>query len=184
MTLDSALEAVLFVAGGPLTKRRLTEITERSLEDVESSLTILRRRLDEAGGLMLVEREDDFELVTHPDMKDMVHKVTKSETDAILSRASLEALAILAYRGPLTRPEIEQIRGVQSTIILRHLMIRGLVERKEEVRLGQPIYQITVDFLKHLGLASVKDLPEYSSLHAHASVEAVLDDLEKNASRF
>ena len=76
-----------------------------------------------------------------------------------LSRPSLEALTILAYRGPLTRPELEQIRGVHSSLILRNLLLRGLIEEKEDARLGQPLYSVTLDFLRHIGLASVEELP-------------------------
>ena len=85
-------------------------------------------------------------------------------TASSVSRPSLEALAVLAYRGPLTRPELEQIRGVQSSMILRNLMIRGLVEMKEDLRLGQPVYRVTVDFLKHIGADRVESLPDFEKL--------------------
>jgi segregation and condensation protein B len=90
-------------------------------------------------------------------------------------------LSILAYRGPLTRAELEQIRGVQSAIILRNLMLRGLVETREEARLGQPVFQVTMDFVKHLGLARLEDLPDFTALHTHPTVEQVLDQLEPKA---
>ena len=149
--LDAHLEAILFAAGGPLTPRRLVEITGQTLEDVEHALKTLQSRLEQGSGLQLTRHSGDVELVTHPETAEMVRAVAKIEAQSELSKAALEALSILAYRGPLTRHEIEQIRGVQSSMILRNLMLRGLVEMEEETRLGQPIYRVTMDFVKHLG---------------------------------
>jgi segregation and condensation protein B len=78
----------------------------------------------------------------------------------------------------MTRPELEQIRGIQSSLILRNLMLRGLVEEKEDTRLGQPMYSITFDFLKHLGLSNVEALPDYEDLRGNSTVSDVLQDLE------
>ena len=178
MNLDAQLEAILFAAGGPLPPRRMVEVTGRELEEIEDALQTLQRRLEEGGsGLQLVRHDSQVELVTHPDAAEVVRAVAKVEAQSELSKASLEALSILAYRGPLTRPELEQIRGVQSSMILRNLMLRGLVEMQEETRLGQPMYQVTVDFIKHLGLTNVKDLPDFEALHAHPTVEQVLNQL-------
>lgn len=181
MTLDAQLEAVLFAAGGPLTPRRLVEMTSASLEEVEEALQRLKIHLEDGRGLQLVRYGSEVELVTHPDTAELVRAVAKTEAQSELSKAALEALSILAYRGPLTRPEIEQIRGVQSAIILRNLMLRGLVEMKEETRLGQPIYQVTMDFVKHIGLTRLEDLPDFASLHAHPTVEKILDQLPANS---
>jgi segregation and condensation protein B len=110
-----------------------------------------------------------------------VKKAVKHDVEGELTKPSLEALTILAYRGPMTRPELEQIRGVQSSMILRNLMMRGLVEMKEESRLGQPVYTVTLDFLKHLGIAKQSDLPRFETLSAHAAIEDVLSDLESSS---
>lgn len=182
MTLDAQLEAILFAAGGPLTPKRLVEVCGVELEEIEGALQTLSERLQRASGLQLVRHGSEVELVTHPDAAELVRAVAKIEAQSELSKASLEALSILAYRGPLTRPELEQIRGVQSAIILRNLMLRGLVEMREDHRLGQPIFQVTMDFIKHLGLTSVEDLPEFESLHAHPTVEQVLDQLSSSKS--
>ncbi len=178
MNLDAQLEAILFVSGGSVTLRYLATTSECSSDDVEIALTQLETRLKGGSGLRLVRHGQEVELVTHPDVAEVIRRVAKLEAQTELSKASLEALSILAYRGPLTRPELEQIRGVQSAIILRNLMLRGLVETREEVRLGQPVYQVTMDFMKHLGLARLEDLPDFSTLHAHPTVEQVLDQLE------
>lgn len=179
MTLDAQLEAILFAIGGPTTVRRLMDVCQTSSEDLEAALLGLQARLEQGSGLQLTRHGSEIELVTHPEAAEVVRTVAKVEAQAELSKAALEALSILAYRGPLTRAELEQIRGVQSAIILRNLMLRGLVEAKEESRLGQPVYQVTMDFVKHLGLARLEELPDFASLHAHPTVEQVLDQLGK-----
>jgi len=181
MTLDRTIEAILFAAGRPLTARKLAELTEAKQDEVEESLEILAGRLDEGSGLMLQEYGKEFELVTRPEAAEAVKKVAKDEMQGELTRASLEALTILAYRGPMTRPELEQIRGIQSSLILRNLMIRGLVEQKEDERLGQPTYAVTFDFLNHLGLSGVKDLPDYEALRGNAAMSDMLDRLNGKA---
>lgn len=177
MNLDQILEAILFASGRPLGVRKLSEITESSTEEIENALEELSQRLKSSSGLMLQEYGHNFELVTKPNAAEAVKKVVKDEEQGELTRASLEALTILAYRGPMTRPELEQVRGIQSAMILRNLMIRGLVEQKDDERLGQPTYAVTFDFLKHLGLSSVKDLPDYEVLRGHAAISDMLEQL-------
>lgn len=177
MTLDAQLEAVLFAVGGSMTIRRLAEVMQQPSAQIEASLGVLEARLALGSGVQLTRHGNDVELVTHPDAAEWVRSVAKVEAQAEFSKAALETLSILAYRGPLTRPELEQIRGVQSAIILRNLMLRGVVEAREESRLGQPVYQVTMEFVKHLGLTSLEELPDFSSLHAHPTVEQVLDQL-------
>ncbi|MFA6099947.1 MAG: SMC-Scp complex subunit ScpB [Patescibacteria group bacterium] len=177
MKLDQTIEAILFAAGKPLTVRKLSELNDVKTDEVEDALEMLKERLQAGSGLMLQEYGKEFELVTQPEAADVVKQVVKDEEQGELTRASLEALTILAYRGPMTRPELEQIRGIQSALILRNLMIRGLVEQKDDERLGQPTFAVTFDFLKHLGLASVKDLPDYESLRGNAAISDMLDRL-------
>lgn len=177
MKLDQTIEAILFAAGKPLTVRKLAELNDVKTDEVEDALEMLKERLQAGSGLMLQEYGKEFELVTQPEAANVVKQVVKDEEQGELTRASLEALTILAYRGPMTRPELEQIRGIQSALILRNLMIRGLVEQKDDERLGQPTYAVTFDFLKHLGLATVKDLPDYESLRGNAAISDMLDRL-------
>lgn len=180
MTLAATLEAILFVAAKPLSKKRLAEVTQASAEEIASALLMLQSHLEQMGsGLMLQEHGHEVELVTRPETAEAVKLVAKVDAQAELTRPSLETLTILAYRGPLTRPELEQIRGVQSSMILRNLMLRGLVEEKEDTRLGQPVYAVTFEFLNHLGLSSIQSLPEYEQLRGHAVVADILTQLEQ-----
>lgn len=179
MTLDALLEAILFAAASPVGVQKLANLSEHPTDEVEEALKTLGNRLKESGsGLQLARAGKEVELVTVGEAAEAVAKAGAQEIQGELTRPSLEALTILAYRGPMTRPEIEQIRGVQSALILRNLMLRGLVEQREETRLGQPMYAVTLDFLKHLGIADVSELPDYESLRSHSAVDQVLKELE------
>lgn len=180
MTLDRNIEAILFASAKPYTMARLAQMLDVAMEDVQMALQALTERLDASGSaLQLQKNGQEFELTTRPDCADAVAKAVQVEAQAELSRPALEALTILAYRGPLTRPELEQIRGVQSSIILRNLLLRGLIEQKEDSRLGQPVYAVTFDFLNHLGLSGVEALPDFEQLRSHTSVQDVLKQLEE-----
>lgn len=177
-TPDRRLEAVLFAVARSLSLKEIGAILELSQEEVRAASDALQARLGaSASGLQLVRQGNDVELVTHGDLGEDVRRAVKQEATSELSKAALEALAILAYRGPLTRPEIEQIRGVQSALMLRNLMVRGLVEQHDEVRLGQPTYRVTLNFFKQLGLPSAESLPDYEALHASPTVLQILDEL-------
>ncbi len=179
MTLDQTIEAVLFAAAKPFPIKRLAEVTQTQAPDVEAALKVLAERLDSSqSAIMLQKNGHEYELVTRPDAADAVALVVTEEAQGELSRAALEALTILAYRGPMTRAELEQIRGVHSSIILRNLMLRGLIEQKEEDRLGQPVFAVTFEFLNHLGVKGVEELPEYSDLRGHAVITDMLAQLE------
>jgi segregation and condensation protein B len=178
LSLETKLEAVLFAGARPFSIRRLAELCDATPKETEEALDILGKRLEDTA-VMIQRAGQDVQFVTRPEYADIVKQVARDEVSGELTRPSLETLTILAYRGPLTRPELEQIRGVQSAIILRNLLLRGLVEEKQDSRVGQPTYAVTFDFIRHLGLKSVDELPEYESLRGHENVVDVLKDLEE-----
>jgi len=180
--LSSVIEALLFASAQPMNAKRLADITKAGTSDVKHAFLELQGRLETSGsGLMLIMHGEEVELVTRPEMAEVVRGVLKADMQGELSRPSMEALAILAYRGPMTRPEVEQIRGVQSALILRNLMLRGLVEMKEEMKLGQPMYSVTIDFYKHLGMNKPEELPDYEALRGHSAVVQALEELEPSS---
>lgn len=180
MTPDSRLEALLFAAAKPLNIKRLADAVELQPAEVDAELKRLADRLDTSGsGMMLQQNGTSYELVTRPELAEDVRRVVNDEAAGELSRPSLEALTILSYCGPMTRPELEQVRGVQSSMILRNLLLRGLIEEKDDTRLGQPVYAVSFAFLNHIGIPSVESLPDYAALRGHSAVSDVLAQLEK-----
>lgn len=161
--LQGILEALLFVSAEPLPATRLVAaIGTVSKGEIEEALHHLGRALDQEGrGVRLVAVAGGYRLVTKQDYASWVKRLDKAKTAAKLSRSALESLAIIAYKQPLVRGEIEEIRGVETSGVLRTLLERKLVRivgRKEVP--GRPImYGTTKFFLEHFGLSDLSQLP-------------------------
>ncbi|PIP46643.1 MAG: SMC-Scp complex subunit ScpB [Candidatus Colwellbacteria bacterium CG23_combo_of_CG06-09_8_20_14_all_42_19] len=161
--LEAKLEALLFVYGEAFKIKTLAEKLDAPETAIKEAINQLKKDLDaENRGLSLIILDDRIELVTKPSLSYLIQKVIKDEFDSDLTAASLETLAIIAYLGPCSRAEIDYIRGVNSSFILRNLAIRGLVERKiDSHRANAFIYNVSFDFLKHIGVDSLQSLPDY-----------------------
>lgn len=158
-TLLAALECLLFAAGGPVPAERLAQAIERSVEETQALLTALEQAY--AGrGLMVQCVAGGYQLCTRPEYAEFVTRLVEVQAEP-LSRATLETLAIVAYRQPVTRAEIEAIRGARSDVHLHRLVERGLVrEVGRKPTPGQPIlYGTTELFLRRFGLRDLSDLP-------------------------
>ena len=162
--LQAKLEALLFVYGEPVKLKTLSEKLGVTDGVAEAALQALRIELQsDTRGLAMFSSEDRHSLVTKPEFSEIIQKIIKEEFDSELTAASLETLAIVSYLGPCIRAEIDYIRGVNSSFILRNLAIRGLVERKQDPERGNAfIYNVSFDFLKHMGVSSVDSLPEHA----------------------
>jgi segregation and condensation protein B len=157
----AALEALLFVAKNPLTPELLGEILELNVLEIDELLINLRTRYAvDSCGLTLHEINNGYKLCTKPEVARYIEILYKQPSQA-LSTAALEVLSIIAYRQPVTRGEVDFIRGVQSDKSLATLVEKGLVKdigRKDGP--GRPIlYGTTEQFLLHFGLRSLEDLP-------------------------
>lgn len=157
--------ALLFVAEGPVSVEQLAQVLEASLSEVEQALGQLEGWL-EGGGLLLQRHGSKVQVVTAPDLACYVERFLGLDLSSRLSAAALEVLAIIAYRQPITRADIEGIRGVNCDSVLRTLSSKGLigeVGRLEQA--GRPIlYGTTIEFLQHFGLHRVQDLPPLAPL--------------------
>lgn len=159
--LAARLESVLFVAEEPVSTRRLAQALEVTPESVERALLDLSACYD-GRGLRLQRLDDGVQLTTAPEAAPHVERFLGLELRVHLSQAALEALAIVAYRQPITRPEIEAIRGVGSDSVLRTLLSAGLIDRVGRAdAVGRPfLYGTTPAFLQHFGLQSLDELPK------------------------
>lgn len=164
MILKHVIESILFVHGEPMSIRQLSKLTKETEDTVKMALRELSSDLD-GRGIVLVEKKDEWQLATNPDNRSAVEDFIKGEFTEELTRAALETLAVIAYKGPVTRAEVEYIRGVNSSFTVRNLLMRGLIERKESPKDARSyLYEISFDFLKHFGLKKIEDLPEFSEL--------------------
>ncbi len=172
LTLPSIIESILFVHGEPVALKRLAALARVSEDDAAVALDTLARGYT-GRGLVLIKKDDLYQLGSHPENAAYIENLVKDEFSEDLSRSSLETVAIIAYKGPLTRSEIDHVRGVNSSFALRTLLMRGLIEREEnpgDMRAYH--YRVSMNFLKHLGLASMTDLPAYEELKKQSAAPA------------
>jgi segregation and condensation protein B len=162
------LEALLFVAAGAVLPAQLATALDLPLRVVENALDILEKRLASEispRGFRLQRHLGRVQLTTSPDMANDVERFLGLESTSKLSRAALETLAIIAYQQPVTRPEIDAVRGVSSDGTLKSLLSKGLIQEVGRAeRPGRPIlYMTTADFLQNFGLNSLEELPPLST---------------------
>ncbi|MGB9763208.1 MAG: SMC-Scp complex subunit ScpB [Minisyncoccia bacterium] len=171
MDLNSILESILFASNEPQTSEDLSKILNIPIEEIENSLLNLQKYyLENNRGLRLLNNNNKWLLSINPENTSYLNKFKKEVLEGDLSSAVLETLAIIAYRGPISRAEINEIRGVDSSYILHQLLLRELIERfPNPQRTNIFLYQVSFKFLKHLGLNSIKDLPNYEELHQKIS---------------
>jgi len=163
----SRIEALLFVAAGAVLPNQIATALNLPLRVIDNHLEILEKRLasdTDPHGLRLQRNHGRVQLTTSPETAEDVERFLGLEISNRLSKAALETLAIIAYQQPVTRPEIDAVRGVSSDGVLKSLLSKGLVQEIGRAeRPGRPIlYTTTSDFLQHFGLNSLEELPPLS----------------------
>lgn len=160
LPVNAIIENLLFVAQEPVSVERLAAVLEIGPEEVEAALNNLGREYDRRG-LRLQRHGRHVQMVTAPEAADYVRRFLGLELTGKLSPAALETLAVVAYRQPATRADIEAVRGVNSDSVLRTLINRGMIEEQGRLdKAGRPIvYGTTFEFLQHFGLAALEQLP-------------------------
>ncbi|MEQ8153390.1 MAG: SMC-Scp complex subunit ScpB [Clostridiaceae bacterium] len=162
-TLKSIIEALLFTAGEPLSIKDISNIIECSHEECSELVKEMSEEYinNNGRGIKLISIEDAFQLVTKPQYSDYVQKLLKKNIRQSLSQASLESLAIIAYKQPITRIDIDDIRGVKSDSAIQKLIERNLIKETGRMDVpGRPIlYGTTEEFLRAFGLQDLKEMP-------------------------
>lgn len=176
-TLPSIIEALLFVAGEPMTLSKLAGLTDHTEPEVTEAVQKLQQVL-RGRGIAVLQKDESVTLVTVPHLASYVEKLIKEELLGDLSKAALEALTIIAYRHPITRSEVDYIRGVNSSFTMRNLTARGLIERLPLSEGKGYRYQPTLEFMKFLGISSFHELPEFESVQKELKqgIENVIDE--------
>jgi len=160
--LCTGVEAVLFWKGEPVSIKKLSQILEKTEEEVSVALNDLEQNLS-SRGIVLVRKENEVALGTSKEVSPLIEKLTKEELIKDLGKAGLETLSIIIYQGPVSRAEIDYIRGVQSTFILRNLMIRGLVEKIQNPSDQRSfLYKPTFELLSYMGITKIEEMPEFA----------------------
>ncbi|MBR5358717.1 MAG: SMC-Scp complex subunit ScpB [Clostridiales bacterium] len=182
--LPGAIEAILFVSGDPVNAEKIADILDCSKADVVKTLNDLMNRYEQNpwSGLTIVRAEDSYVMMTKPSEKKVLERLFGPRTQAPLSQASYETLAVIAYNQPCTRAQVEQVRGVSSDSIISRLLDRGWIEEAGNLDApGRPaLFKTSKQFLTEFGIESVKDLPPME-LMSYKTIRDLEDSLRKAA---
>ncbi len=168
LSLQAQLESLLFWKGEPVSLTELSKLTATTPEACGEALAELATHLtNNQRGIVLVSNGTDYELTTAPQMSPVIAALTKDELTRDLSKAALETLSIILYRGPIRRSEIDYIRGVNAQFILRMLSIRGLIVRTSDPSDERAFtYGPSMELLKLLGVDQKESLPDFEQVNA------------------
>jgi len=169
--ISTGIEAILFWKGEPQSIKKLAESLNKEEKEIMAALDILKEKIQNRG-VELLWKDNEVMLGTAAKLSPIIERLIKEELVRDLGKAGLETISIIAYKGPVSRAEVDYIRGVQSTFILRNLQIRGLVERITNPKDTRSfLYKPTFELLQYLGVTKIEDLPEY---------EKVREEFEQN----
>lgn len=165
--IEISIESALFFRGGTISIKELTTSLKLSKEEVESGVTSLTMSL-EGRGIRVVREGDTVALATAPETHELIETMRREELEGPLGKAGLETISIVIFRGPVSRSDVEYIRGVNCSSILRSLLIRGLIERVENPDDKRSfLYQATTELPAYLGVGTLADIPGYSETRAN-----------------
>jgi segregation and condensation protein B len=162
--LLSKIESLLFVSNKPLTLKQLAKFSGASEADCQAALQELATQRN-GSGIVLLDAPDGYQLATNSENSEIVKDFLNADLRESLTEATVEVLAIIGYRQPISKAEIESIRGVNSQYSLRALLMRGLIEKIPNPHDARgSLYQVTTEFLQQMGITSVAELPDFEEL--------------------
>ena len=162
--IEKQIESILFWKAEPVKISDLAKILEISVEQVNEAAASLNLSLENRG-IQLLNNNNELSLITSAENGPLIEKLLKEELNKELSKAALETLSIILYKGPMKRSEIDYIRGVNSQFIIRNLMIRGLVDKEQNPNDERGFfYKASADLLNFMGIKSVAEMPEYEKV--------------------
>lgn len=164
MNLEQRIEAVLFYKAKPVSLSFLQKFLEVPEEELGNAISTLQSQLSSRGLRLIVASNKEIQLVTAPELSELIEALRKDDLKRDIGSAGAETLAVILYRGPIARSAIDRIRGVNSSYILRNLQVRGLVERIGSDAGSGYSYQVTPQLLAHLGITHKEQLADYADI--------------------
>lgn len=162
--LKSQILSILFVASKPVSIKELLDVLEVSEDELKSAIAELVST-NQTSGIILLAHNNKLQLASNPDNSSVVKKFLSLELREKLTDPTIETLAIILYKQPVSKAEIENIRGVNSQYVLRQLLIRGLIEKIQSASdKRMQLYKTTLEFMQHLGIKDMKELPDFEEL--------------------
>lgn len=174
LSLTQIIEGLLFYFGDTVSIATLATYTKKSESEIKDAVVSLIENLKERG-IVLIVQNDKVTLATHPDISTIITAMQKEELEGELSKAAQEVLSVVLYAGPISKGYIDYIRGVNSTLSVRNLVARGLIEKKDGGTRSQ--YVVTTDFLMSLGVTTPESIESYEEIRT--KLETVLQVSKK-----
>lgn len=178
-SIKSKIESLLFISAKPMAASQMADLLNADKKEVIINADeLLENYKNSQAGVQIIKDGSKYQMVSAPANAKVIQEFIKDETTGELSRPSLEALTIIAYRGPVTKIDLDRIRGVNCALILRNLLIRGLIEGKFDKKKNETYYNATFDFIRFLGLNGIKDLPDYERLRQDDTINRMLEEAQ------
>jgi len=179
MSIKSKIESLLFISAKPMATSQLADLLKAEKQEIiKSADELLADYKTSQAGVQIIKDGNKYQMVSAPANAKIIQEFIKDETTGELSRPSLEALTIIAYRGPVAKIDLDRIRGVNCALILRNLLLRGLIEGKFDKKKNEIYYTVAFDFIRFMGLNDIKELPDYVRLHQDDTIDKMLDNKE------
>lgn len=164
LKIKSQILSILFVSSKPVTIKKLVEVLEIDENQIKQAIASLVSE-NQNSGVIALAHNNKLQLASNPDNSSVVKKFLSLELREKLTDTALETLAIILYKQPISKAEIENIRGVNSQYILRQLLIRGLIEKIQSPSdKRMQLYKTALEFMQHLGIKDMKELPDFEEL--------------------
>jgi segregation and condensation protein B len=179
MELESKIEGLLFYKGEDVQIKKLAELLKVNTDEIEEALKKLENSLS-GRGLVLVRKDDSVVLGITSELGSIIESIRKDEISKELTKSSLETLSIILYKNGVSRSEIDYIRGVNSSFILRNLLVRGLIEKiVDPLDSRRLLYRPTFNTLSFMGVTSIEQLPNYNQVKEQLQ-EAIKQEQQEN----
>jgi segregation and condensation protein B len=174
--IKSQIESLLFISAKPMSVKQLAGLIKKKENEVkEAAEGLVEDYKTGEKGVRIIKDGFKYQMVSSPENAEVIKEFVKDETSGELTRPSLETLTIIAYRGPVAKTDLDRIRGVNCSLILRNLLMRGLVEAKQDKQKGETYYTVTFDFIRFLGINSVEELPDFERLSKDDAIDRMLE---------
>ncbi len=176
MSIKNKIESLLFISAKPMKIKQLADLIGKPESEVKKAGDeLVEDYKNSNSGIQIIKNGSKYQMVSSSENAKLVQEFIKDETTGELTRPSLEALTIIAYRGPIPKIDLDRIRGVNCALIIRNLLIRGLIEAIFDKTKKETYYNVTFDFIRFLGLNDIHELPDYERLHKDDTIDKMLE---------
>lgn len=184
MTINSKIESLLFISAKPMSAKQLADLLKKDIsknsaqaikEVTKAGDELVEEYKNNKKGVQIIKSGTKYQMVSSPENAKLIQEFIQDETTGELSRPSLETLTIIAYRSPISKLDLDRIRGVNCSLILRNLLLRGLVEANVDKKKNETYYSVSFDFIRFLGINDISELPDYERLSKDDTIDRVLE---------